>query len=105
MVAELVTAAACGAAATALTTYADAPVVGQAWTIKSWDERNLKSVQTLESKDSQEATQNDKSHGIVNYYGIDINERSLKSEQTQSMALQNSKEAIPNQDDKSGLFS
>ena len=55
----------------------------------------------MASKDSQEATQNqnDKSHGI------DINERSLKSEQTQSMALQNSKEAIPNQDNKSGLFS
>ena len=59
----------------------------------------------MESKGSQEATQNqnDKSHGIVNH-GIDISERSLKSEQTQSMALQNSKEAIPNQDDKSGLF-
>ena len=55
----------------------------------------------MASKDSQEATQNqnDKCHGI------DLNERSLKSEQTQSMALQNSKEAIPNQDDKSGLFS
>ena len=60
----------------------------------------------MASKDSQEATQNqnNKSHGIA-YYGIDINERSLKSEQTQNMALQNSKEAIPNQDDKSGLFS
>ena len=60
----------------------------------------------MASKDSQEATQtqNDMSHGIVNY-GIDINESSLKSEQTQNMALQNSKEAIPNQDDKSGLFS
>ena len=60
----------------------------------------------MASKDSQEATQNqnDKSHGIVNY-GIDVDERSLKSEQTQNMALQNSKETIPNQDDKSGLFS
>ena len=59
----------------------------------------------MASKDSQEATQNqnDKSHGIVNY-GIDVDERSLKSEQTQSVALQNSEEAIPNQDDKSGLF-
>ena len=57
----------------------------------------------MASKDSQEATQN-QSHGILNY-GIDINERSLKSEQTQNMALQNSKETIPNQDDKSGLFS
>ena len=70
---------------------------------KSWDKRNLKSVQTqtMASKDIQEApqNQNDKCHGI------DLNERSLKSEQTQSMALQNSKEAIPNQDDKSGLFS
>ena len=68
----------------------------------------MKSVQTqtVASKDSQEATQNqnNKSHGLV-YYGIDINERSLKSEQTQNMALQNSKETIPNQDDKSGLFS
>ena len=59
----------------------------------------------MASKDSQEATQNqnNKSHGIV-YYGIDINERSLKSEQTLSVALQNSEEAIPDQDDKSGLF-
>ena len=59
----------------------------------------------MASKDSQEATQNqnDKSHGIVNY-GIDVDERSLKSEQTQSVTLQNSEEAIPNQDDKSGLF-
>ena len=54
----------------------------------------------MASKDSQEAAQNqnDKSHGIVNY-GIDI------KEQTQSMELQNSKEVIPNQDNKSGLFS
>ena len=52
------------------------------------------------SKDSKEAAQNqnDESHGIVNY-GIDI------KEQTQSMELQNCKEAIPNQDNKSGLFS
>ena len=59
----------------------------------------------MASKDSQEATQNqnDKSHGIVSY-GIDIDERSLKSEQTLSVALQNSEEAIPDQDDKSGLF-
>ena len=62
-------------------------------------------TQTMASKDSKEATQNqnDQSHGIVNY-GIDIDERSLKSEQNQNVALQNSKETIPNQDDKSGLF-